>query len=338
MKLYVLLAIIAVLTAVDGAHAQNAAGAPGSLGNSTQSVTTSRDYMSQRDLSNLASLIVTKHLLEGPQLAPDVVKATGIALVKALHISCQLESAREVAVGRRKIDSKNEPVSIYEIVCGNGMGYLLTLTGRTMASGMSCFEASGVFKSNDSSIRCAASAGGGEKSIASAVLKAMGTACNAIRVKWLGHSASSPAYDYTDVACADGHEYVLHTPVPGASGKMNLLTCENAVKHGAHCGLTPDGMLSAEGKEAAQANSHPNLMWFEDEFTKNHFSCTVKNARLIGRELIKRRWVAEFQCVQHPRGVVVFVPSAKDTVHHFKRISCAEAVKRHLACEFPYKK
>jgi hypothetical protein len=178
--------------------------------------------------------------------------------------------------------------------------------------------------------------------MAATVMRIAGTPCVARGVRWLGHSAA-PDFDYTDVACGDGQEYVLRTPAPGSKGSIGVLSCQAALRLGASCqltagssGATAQTASAASGKAAPGAQTHPDLQWFKNALAKNGFACDVKNARLIGRESIKRRWVVELQCAQHPRGVIAYVPSAGDTLGKFERIDCDTAPARHLQCEFPH--
>lgn len=215
-----------------------------------------------------------------------------------------------------------------------------------MASGISCFEAAGAptagsARSGGTDLSCRLPANANVDTMATAVMRGAGTSCAARDVKWLGHSAA-PDFDYTDVACTDGQEYVLRTPAPGSQGSIGVLTCRAASKLGAGCQLASGGAASGTAESRAAAHpapgsaARPDLQWFENAFARNGFACTMKNARIVGRESVRRRWVVEFQCAQHPRGVVAYVPSEGDTVNKFERIDCETAATRHLQCKFPH--
>jgi hypothetical protein len=129
--------------------------------------------------------------------------------------------------------------------------------------------------------------------MAATVMRNSGTQCAANKVKWLGESAE-PKLDYTEVACSDDRRFVLRTPAPGAGGNIDVLSCQDAVAHGAKCQLTGDAAAAAAAAPAAQ--TRPTLQWFKDALSKNGVTCEVRKARIVGPESIKRRYIVEYQC------------------------------------------
>jgi hypothetical protein len=88
---------------------------------------------------------------------------------------------------------------------------------------------------------------------------------------------------------------------------------------------------------AAKANARPNLAWFKDALAKNGVSCESKHARIVGRESIKRRYLVDFDCKDHPEGLVAIVPPADDTTNKFETMNCATAATRGVQCQFTAK-
>lgn len=338
------LVAVALSLAVTGAWAQNGPPSEGINGPTVPQGTT-RDYVSPEDVKSLADLVDTKRQLEGRNLvSARIARESSLLMLKALHVSCEVRDAKSIGAGTRVVNGKAVDIGLYEASCADGMGYLLTMQGE-LASGVSCFEAGAATtaqagQSGGAGPGCELPADADLGTMATSVMRNAGTACAARQVRWLGHSAA-PNFDFTDVACGGGEEYVLQTPAPGTQGSIIVLTCQAAATHGAACQLAPGSSRAASAgaapaRAASGAQAHPDLQWFEKALAQNGFACTVKNARLLGRESIKRRWVVEFQCAQDPHGVVAYIPSAGDTVHPLEHIDCATAAQRHLACAFPH--
>jgi hypothetical protein len=298
-------------------------------------------YMSQGDVKGLADFVDTTRLLERKDLVPKAVAAKrSTAILKALAVSCQVTQAQHVAAGKSMNDGKSVDVGLYEVACANGMGYLLTVRDFSMASGISCLAASATQPGEGSDqakvdSKCHLPANADLNEMATTLMRNAGTQCAASKVKWLGESAE-PKLDYTEVACGDDRGFVLRTPAPGAAGNIDIVSCQDAVAHGARCQLTRDTAAAptagtAGGAPAAQ--TRPALQWFKDALSKNGVTCEVEKARIVGRESIKRRYIVEYQCPQQPHGVVAYVPSEGDTVNPFEWVDCATAASRKLPCQ-----
>src|SRR5271165_6777897 len=62
-------------------------------------------------------------------------------LIAALDLSCDLSAAERVGRGKIHVDGKTTSVEVYEVACGNGMGYLLEPQGSQKPIAISCFAA-----------------------------------------------------------------------------------------------------------------------------------------------------------------------------------------------------
>ena len=311
--------------------------------------------MSQGDIKGLADFVDSTKRLEHKNIvskALAIKRAT--TMLNALQITCHLTDAEQMGSGKSTSGGQSVDVGLYEVACANGMGYLLTLVGLANASGISCFAASAtqqVAPSNTPGDTAANSAGTVDatcrlpanrdlNTMATTVIRNVGTACDAHGVKWLGQSGS-PTLDYTEVACNDGQGFVLRTPAPGAVAVIDVLGCADAATHGAHCQMSAPAPVVAAASVPATAGGgpppegpRPNLQWFKDALSKNGVSCDVKKARVAGRESIKRRYVVEYQCPQQPKGLVAYVPSPGDTTNPFESMDCTAAVERKVTCQF----
>jgi len=301
-------------------------------------------YMSQGDVKGLADFVDSTRLLEARDLVPKAVAARhSTAMLKALQIPCEVTDARHIGRSKSMADGKPVEIGLYEAACANGMGYLLTMRDLAIASGISCLAASGTPPDNHEqpkvNLQCQLPANANLEAMATTLMRNAGANCVASKVKWLGQSAE-PKADYTDVGCNDEREFILRTPAPGAAGGMDVLACKDAALRGAKCQLTTGGSAAAAQTPAAaasttQAQARPTLQWLKDALSKNGVACDVKQARIVGRESIKRRYIVEYQCPQQqPHGVVAYVPSDSDTVNPFEWIDCDAAASRKLACQF----
>jgi len=318
----------------------------GGPGNPTTGTMTGQiGTMSQADVQGLADFVESTQRMERKALSP---KSTAIkrskVMLDALHIACELTDAEQVGSGKTTVNSQSVDVGLYETACSNGMGYLLTLVGKASASGVSCFAASATQPGDTSDpakvdSKCHLPAAQDINAMAATVMRNAGTACDAHGVKWLGQSGS-PVLDYTEVACEGGQGFVLRTPAPGSIGAaIDVLSCSDAVTHGARCQMSAPAVAAASAPTAAGGGSvpegpRPDLQWFKDALSKHGVSCDVKKARVVGRESIKRRYIVEYQCPQQPQGLVAYVPSPGDTAGVFESIDCAAATERKIGCQF----
>jgi hypothetical protein len=321
MKLPSLISILAVLAMPVEGLAQAAgppnAGAAGRQEPGADILT--RDTLSASDLKRLAEKIDQWNRVEGKQgVAPRVAKARTTAMLAVLKVSCVVSDAAY----RGPAPDKAEQI-VYEAACEDGMGYLLFLQ-KSSLTGTSCLAV----RPDDSAVRCALPANADQKVMAASVLARYNLPCKVRDVKWLGVSAAN--LEHVEVACENEAGYVLRNPPPGATGKLDVISCEEAGKQGVACSSTPPA--PAPGQTAS--GSRPTLSWFKEALARNGVSCQSKRARIVGRESIKRRYLVEFECADRPEGLVAVVPPEGDNVNTFESMNCASAAKRGIRCEW----
>jgi hypothetical protein len=283
----------------------------------------SKDFISQADLKRLAELVDQWSRVEGGGVKPRVAKIRTKQMLKVLRVSCEMTDAAYQGRTPAGTGSGDSEAHIYEAACADGMGYVMTIQGQSL-TGTSCLAA----VQDGSKVPCALPANLDRKAMAGAVLRSSSVQCAVRDLKWLGSDASNR--DHVEVACEDGGGYVVRSPRPGVEGKRDVLGCEDAAKLGVVCGLTAGSMPTP----AAKADARPNLAWFKDALAKNGVSCESKQARIVGRESIKRRYLVEFDCKDHPEGLVAIVPPADDTTNKFETMNCATAATRGVQCQF----
>jgi hypothetical protein len=320
MKLLTLLSILIALALPNDSSAQAGAvpntGAAGRQAPAEDMMT--RDTLSQSDLKRLAERIDQWTRVEqNGSLSPRLAKSRATAMLGVLKVSCEVSEA-----AYRGTAPQDAEQHVYEAACKDGFGYLLMLQG-SLLTGISCF-ASG---QDESRVACALPANSDSKVMASTVLARNHVQCQVQDLKWLGTSAAN--LDHIEVACEGGDGFVMRSPPPGSSGKLEVLGCQDAKLQGVVCELS----LHAQSARAAVGDSRPTLTWFKEELSRNGVECQSRRARIVGRESIKRRYLVEFECADRPDGLVVFVPPAGDTVNPFESMNCRSAAERGIRCE-----
>jgi len=277
-----------------------------------------RNSMSQSEIKRLAEQVEQWKRVEGTGVSPRVAKSRTAAMLRALNVSCVVSDAAYRGPG-----PVGDAQNVYEASCDDGMGYLLMLQGSEL-KGLSCLEAGG----GESQVKCALPSNADGKVIARTLLSRNHVDCTVRDMKWLG--ANAAGLDHVEVACESGAGYVLASPPLGAGGKVEALTCQDAIKNGVACQLTP----SASAPTSPAPDSRPTLAWFKEALSRNGINCETKRARIVGREQLKRRYLVEFECADRPDGLVAFVPSVGDAVNSFESMNCAAAANRGVRCEW----
>jgi hypothetical protein len=246
-------------------------------------------------------------------------------LISTLQLSCQPTDAARVGHGKFTADGKTVEVNAYEVVCSNGMGYILATQGSQKPIATSCFAAEATHAAGivqgESDIYCQFAANKNVKATASSLMTATGTPCAVGSFRWFGFSASSQT-EYSEVACADGKGYLLKMPRSGAA--VSVLSCQEAAKQGLKCRLTDSGPVAAAA----------TMQTFRDALKQNGVHCEPTQMRTIGRESVDKRYVVEVQCPEQPNGLVAYIPLEGNT-NPFETIDCPAAVERQIHCQYP---
>lgn len=249
-------------------------------------------------------------------------------LIASLDLSCELTAAERVGRGKIQADGKSLTVEVYEVACGNGVGYLLEPQGSQKPIAISCFAAEAAHADSiggggKSDLYCQMPANKDVKAAAAGLLAKSGASCSVNSVRWFGFSASSRT-EYSEVACADGNGYLLKIPQTGISAQVSSMSCRDAAAQGLKCRLTDAGPVSTP----------VSLQSLRDALKHNGVDCEPAQLRLIGREAVDRRYVVEVQCPQQPKGMVAFIPLDGNT-SKFETIDCAAAVEQEIVCKLP---
>jgi hypothetical protein len=253
-------------------------------------------------------------------LAQD--KADAITVIQSAGMSCDVAKAVLVSEGPTTVDGATVNTKSYEVSCSNGMGYFLVSQEPGKPYGFTCFGAgatrdSDVAAGRKPNVVCGLPENSDMKAMASAILKSSGQSCPVRDYRWIGQSAKSST-DYTEIACSD-HGFIAASPLPGSTAPLKIVACRDAYLQGIPCKLSDNGAPVV------------TMQTFRDALAQHQVTCTATNSRPVGKESIKQRHIVEFQCPEHPKGLVAYIPLEGNTVP-FEAIDCETAAKRGVRC------
>jgi len=286
--------------------------APGNPGNG---------ILSQDDVAKINGLGNRKSEKAKAQAQEESAK-----LAKAINLACELIDAEFVGAGTINENGKTRDLKVYEISCGNGMGYFLESRGSQQPIAVSCFaadatHAADIAKGTKSDFYCQIPANKDVKAMAASLMTMSGTTCTVSELRWFGLSESGQT-EYAEVACGDNKGYLLKTPRSGPTALASVMSCQEAAKYGMKCRLTDGGRVSAPVSQQA----------LRDALKQNGVNCEPMQMRVVGRESESRRYVVELQCPQQPKGLIAFIPLDGNT-NKFETLDCPAAAEQEIPCQ-----
>ena len=327
--LFAALATTAGLLACGVASGQMPPSTGGLAGSQPQAPIGADGSLMPGDAQKVEDYVDRAHILKGQDVAKAraAAKASSAQLVHALELNCEIAEAEPVGRGTAKSNGKSAQLEIYEVACRNGLGYLLVSQTGDAPYATSCFaadttHAEDVAAGHKSDLYCQLDANKDVKGMATRLMAGADITCATRTLRWLGASAASHT-EYTEIVCDDGRGYLIRTAQGGAVAKTTVMTCKEAADKGIKCRLTDAGPVAKP----------VSMETFKAALTANGVKCTVNQSRVVGQETNRKRYVVEFQCPEHPEGVVAFIPTG-DNTNKFETMDCAHAVAQHVLCEF----
>jgi hypothetical protein len=292
-----------------------------------------QNSMTQEEFNKLAdyadqSKRLTKEDREKGKTLADLLaedKAATIELTKSMPLTCDVSEAMQIAEGPAVIDGKNVNTKTYEAACTNGMGYFLVSPDKAKPYGFSCFAADATRAVDVAAGRtpgavCQLPANANMKAMAGAVLGKAGVQCAIKDYRYIGQNAANHT-EFDEFACLNGQGYVVVAALPGAQIPVHVETCNASAARGLPCKLSDNGALPVTLEALRGALAQHNVAC----------DATDKTMHVFGQENAKKRYVVEFQCAQHPKGLVAYIPMAGNTAP-FEAVDCAVASKRGVKC------
>jgi hypothetical protein len=178
------------------------------------SATTIAAPKKEKEAAVAPGAIAEKDRTRGMAEAPEIAKAGGLA--------CTITDARFILT-----DTKTK-TNYYEVVCDQGMGYVLIADpAKPPATMAPCFEANKPVgeKQQPSPLTCRLPGNLDLQAQLAVYVAKSGKACTIEKTRYIG---SSPTKTFIELACAGGSGYVLATAAPAnLSGEVDLNNCLN---------------------------------------------------------------------------------------------------------------
>jgi len=319
-------AILAGLFATGAPAQNNPGGTSGSMGSSVRSTEEGKYRDAQGD--KVDDYVGRARIMNGqdPAAARADAKTASARILGAIQLPCDITDAEPVGRGKTKINGKPADVRIYEVACSNNLGYLLVSQGDAEPYAISCFSADSTYAVEAAAGRktdmfCQLPANKDVKVMAAAVMSAEGTKCAVQKLQWFGRSAASHT-EYSEVVCDDGAGYLLRTAQAGSTAPTTVMSCKEAAQKGIKCRLT----------DAGPVEKPVTMDTLKEALAAGGVTCNATQSRLIGQESTRKRYVVEFQCPEHPEGLIAFIPTG-DNSNKLETMSCKDAVASHVLCE-----
>lgn len=291
-----------------------------------------RDTISAEDFNKLQDYADMSKRLVGEQnkgktvadlMKEDLDAATKLAA--GMTFSCHVEKAVLAAQGPETIDGKTIQTNTYETVCANGMGYFLTARDAAHSSAISCFAADTARQADQAAGRkpgpvCRLPELADPKAMATTIMTRAGTPCTVRDWRWLGQSSAAHT-EFDEVACTDDRGFILSVALAGSAAPVRVSTCRESALRGLPCKLSDNG-----GAIVTVAS-------FRDALKERGLACDAgdKDIHLVGQENVQKRFVVEFKCSQHPKGLVAYIP-LNGVKAPFEAMDCTAAAKRGVKC------
>jgi hypothetical protein len=227
-------------------------------------------------LGLLAALIVAvmapamAHAAAAPSVSSEARKqgmADAPALVSAAGMSCQVSDAR--LAGKTAPDKKTGSLgaTVYEVACGpNSLGFLIQTNGTNAPQVFSCIGSNYPADMSKPTSPCILPANVDLLPAIDALAAKSNAPCAPNKVRAIGQTSANTLFE---VACADGHDFVMSGSVPlDASKPATIVNClQTETSASAKCLFTD---------AAARVAAEDSLAKLSDA------TCVVKDRRYIG--------------------------------------------------------
>lgn len=261
----------------------------------------------------------------------ELAKMEAKKLVNAAGLACEQTDTRFIGSGSMSVGSEKLAVKVYEVACSNGLGYILFSQATKAPQVISCFAArtgydAAVAQGGTASLNCELPANADVKASAAALMAAANASCQVSNLRSIGVSETNHL-EYLEVACADGTGSIVEIQNLGSPSSspqvVNVASCKDASLHqGLPC------QLSDNGPESKPVTMRTYLTVIK----QNGIKCEPTQFRLIGREVVDKRYVVEVQCPEQPDGLIAFIP-LEGNANKFEAIDCNTAMERQIACK-----
>jgi len=222
--------------------------------------------------------------VQGMKEAPPLAQQAGL--------ECTVTDAKFIGQAKPKDASgKENPTKFYELVCQEGLGYILWVPTTGAPYGFNCLallrEKPKAGEPDKGQLYCRLPANADPVKGVQPLATKAGLACTVDQARWMGASTEQK-FDQFEVDCSEGHDYVLEIPQPGSTHKLNVADCMNA--DAGVCQYFPkEKFIAVLGQLAAPANR----------------PCQITDARWIGKIASTGVSYYELACADEKAGYVL---------------------------------
>jgi hypothetical protein len=238
------LAVATIIASLATLEAGGANSGPAPMGAGAGAPPSDQQALSGRphDIEQSGDYTDRAHLLSGRNAAKEraAARTESERLIAEIQLPCEITDAEPVGRGKAQMeDNKKVSVAVYEIACGNGMGYILLSREDAKPYATSCFSAdkthaADLAKGHKTDMFCQLAATKDVKATAAALLSAAGKTCAVRTLQWFGRSVMTNT-EYTEVQCGDGAGYMIRSPQAGSTEPISVMSCQEAAEHGLTC-------------------------------------------------------------------------------------------------------
>ncbi len=327
MRCFFLLCILALVT--DPAVAQRQAPTPTGMAGSPATSDLEAASSRAKDVEKYDGFVDRAHLAsdrDPAKLRAEAMEQSA-KLASAMQLPCDIADAAPVGRGKATVDGKKVDVSIFEVACRNGLGFLLVARGQEPPYATSCFSADRthaalVAAGRKSDMYCQLPASKDIAAMATGLMSAANIPCTVTKAEWFGRNAGAHT-EFTEVVCDDARGFLLQTAQAGATGPPSAMSCHDAAQQRIKCRLTDGGPLA----KPITADTFKEFLAEQDP------QCHVDRLRIIAQEAKHDRYLVEVECSAHPGGLVALIPLNGNT-SPFESMDCATAARRSVQCEY----
>ncbi|MGZ6038033.1 MAG: hypothetical protein ACXWKR_05150, partial [Phenylobacterium sp.] len=210
------------------------------------------------------------HAAAAPSVSSEARKqgmADAPALVAAAGVTCQVSDAR--LAGKTAADKKtgSPGASVYEVACGpNSLGFLIQTNGTNAPQVFSCIGSNYPADMSKPTSPCILPANIDLVPAIDALAAKSNAPCAPTKIRAIGQTSTNTLFE---VACADGHDFVMSGSVPlDATKPATIVNClQTETSASAKCMFT-DSAARLAAEDALAKLSDPG--------------CVVKDRRYIG--------------------------------------------------------
>ena len=235
-------------------------------------------------------------------------------LIQQTGINCTPTDAN-VQSGKTNTNGKQINTKIYEVVCQQGLGWMIFAPEGGTPNAFDCLALStrkpAAGQKDTGQIYCRLPQNEDPVKGMQTIAAQAGVNCPISEARWMGSSADNKLDQY-EIACADGSADVLQVPRVGGAQKLTAVSCMD-LKPGDCSYLSKDKYL-AQLTAMAQPSGRP---------------CQITDGRYLGKTPQGHSFY-EVACSDGKSGYVLEVDGAN---HYVRTIDCGRSGPMGLSCE-----